>query len=467
MKTPKLLLPILLGICMLVSGCSDQPVNNANTGTEEQNLNIGESSFELDNLAPSKEELLELFQSAKAKSTHRGKIVHYQFEVRLGPGPFDVVRIHRVVKVRRSNRPIRTRGNVFMVHGASQDFEDIYFHAGVDDPTPQTSAPMYLAENDIDVWGIDLAWTLIPEETTDLSFMKDWDVDRDVDHILASMSIARFLRGFTGQGFGRMNLLGFSYSTALAYFAAGQETQQHRLQRDIAGIIPVDGGLRVEDKSRRQFDCDRADAGREQINNGNYHTDTGIFRTVSHLASTAPDDPSPLPPFDGFTNHQAALLFSMGPPFWHFVGVDFNAEGIPVDLLYSDPDRWINLLGGTPPNTAFMPRLPGIQIAEARCGEKDVSIDDHLSKITLPILYVGAGGGLGAEEGEWTTSQTASKDISIYEASLQPESRRNIDFGHADLWIANNADMLVWEVLRDWLVDQNYRGRQALGLGRR
>lgn len=159
--------------------------------------------------------------------------------------------------------------------------------------------------------------------------------------------------------------------------------------------------------------------------------------------------------FERFTNYEAALLVSMGPPFWHFVGVDFNAEGVPMGLLYSDPDRRINLLGGAPPNTAFMPRLPGVETAEIRCGEKDVRLDDHLSEIEIPILYVGAGGGSGAEEGRWTTARTASDDVTIHEVSLQPEERRAIDYGHADLWIGTNADKLVWEVIRGWLVDHS------------
>lgn len=132
----------------------------------------------------------------------------------------------------------------------------------------------------------------------------------------------------------------------------------------------------------------------------------------------------------------------------------------------ADPLPWARLAlgyntaghGGTPPPTHLTKPRP------------QMNIDDHLSKITLPILYIGAGGGLGAEEGEWTTSQTASDDVTIYEASQQPEARRNIDFGHADLFIANNAPELVWEKLHNWLIEHNRpeRGRGLrLGAGRR
>jgi hypothetical protein len=29
------------------------------------------------------------------------------------------------------------------------------------------------------------------------------------------------------------------------------------------------------------------------------------------------------------------------------------------------------------------------------------------------------------------------------------------DFGHADLWMGRDADKLVWEPLRKWLIDHN------------
>lgn len=38
-----------------------------------------------------------------------------------------------------------------------------------------------------------------------------------MDHTLAAMSIARLIRGLTGQGFGRLHLLGFSYGGSVGY----------------------------------------------------------------------------------------------------------------------------------------------------------------------------------------------------------------------------------------------------------
>ena len=336
-----------------------------------------------------------------------------------------------------------------MVHGSSQDFDDIFFTAGADDPTPQTSIPLFLASKNIDVWGIDLGWTRVPIETTDFSFMKNWGLDRDIQHTLTALSIARFLRGVTGQGFGKIHLLGFSYGAAVAYGAAALETQQPWFLRDIKGLLPVDYGFKVDDEERRQTACEGAALDRAAIRDGIFNVDNREILLIGDRAATMPDASSEV---SGLTNKQLAILLATNPPaFWQFAGVEFDAGGIPIDLLYADPDRWIALLGTLAP---YMPLQATAQNAEVRCDEVDVPIDDHLSDIRLPIFHLGAGGGFGAEEGAYTASLTASDDVTIFEVSLQPEANRAFDFGHADLFLGENARSLAWEEVRRWLIDQ-------------
>ena len=385
-------------------------------------------------------------------------IAHYQFLVRLGGDEFDLVKIHRVVKEYRPYQPVRTEGAVFMVHGAQQDFDDIFLQAGNEQlPTAQTSSPVYLAANHIDVWGIDLGWTRVPVETSDFSFMADWGVERDVDHTLASMTIARLIRGLTGQGFGRLNLLGFSYGVAVSYAAAGRETQQRRIKRDIKGLIAVDGLIKYapEDDVFRATACDRSAGILAMINSGVFHQSNGLQGILfGELALNAPDEPSDFIP--GLTNFQSALFIgtnaSPAPqaPFWHFVAGDLTEPtDIPNELLYTDPDRWFRLLASLAP---YQPLQTLYDLTASQCDEVEVSIDDHLAEIRVPILYLGAGGGNGGQ-GNHNSSLTASTDISHYIASLEPPEKRFIDFGHADLFLANNADQLVWEVLRQWLAE--------------
>ncbi len=54
------------------------------------------------------------------------KIAHYFFKVRVGPGTYDVIGIHRVVRKKGSNQPIDTPKNVFLLHGDYKDFEGCF-----------------------------------------------------------------------------------------------------------------------------------------------------------------------------------------------------------------------------------------------------------------------------------------------------------------------------------------------------
>ncbi len=383
-------------------------------------------------------------------------IAHYQFEVRVGGRQYDVIKIHRVVREQRPFRPIQTGSAVFMMHGASLSFESIFLRPGTSDSNPQTSAAFYLASKSVDVWGMDFGWTLVPMETTDFTFMKDWGVERDVDHALAAISAARLIRGLTWQGLDRMNLLGFSYGVMVAYAAAGRETQQHPILRDVKGIVAVDQVMKytAEYDANRKFACNGAAAAKQQIDNGVYQGNSGItFNRFGNLATTAAYDPSPFP---NLNNYQAGLFigtntFALGnpsAPMWHFVGGEFN-NNVPTGLLYSDPTRWFNLLKSLPP---YQPQLTTYEARACVCNETDVSIDDHLGKISLPILYIGAGGAFGTL-GDYTSSLTKSKDITNYTVSLNAD--RLLDFGHGDLFIANDANELVWKVLYQWLLKHN------------
>ena len=375
---------------------------------------------------------------------------------------WDVVRIHRVVKERRFFRPVRTRGSVFMVHGSRQGFTDIFLNAGTENPSPETSVPMYLASKGIDVWGIDLAWNFVPKETTDFSFMEDWGLEKDIKHTLAAMSIARFFRGLTGQGFGRMNLLGYSYGAGIAYTAAGMETQQPRFFRDIKSIIPVDFGLKINNIKWRQLECNRAPTIRSEYEAGTYHIDNRGAELLGNLAmSEKSDDESPFItlPNTTITNYQAPLVIGLRPrpvTNWHFLAGKFDPKTPAFQPYHTQPQRWFKLYSVLPP---YMPKLPGVQLAEARCNQKEVSIDDHLSDISVPILYLGAIGAEG-DEGYYTTSLTSSSDITT--ETIEAETPGKEDYGHADLFVADNAPELVWDKLRDWIIKHD-RTRRNLG----
>lgn len=430
---------ILAVVALGLGACADAPT------AATPDLQVESEDFVLDRRAPAGPLLHRLFLDGDRRELGQG-LAHYQFGVRLGPDVYDVVRIHRVVRERKPNHPVRTDAGVFMVGGSGQTFEAIFLTPGIDEPDPLTSVPAYLAANEIDVWGIDLSFTQVPADLGDVSFMADWGVERDVDHTLAAMSIARLIRLRTGQGVGRLQLLGFSYGGAVAYAAAGRETQQPRRWRDIGGIVPVDFGIKTADEDLRAQACASVAAIRQQLADGTYRSDVSGAHTLARLALDDPGATSPVfgPPF---TNFQAALFVGTNPgAFWHFVGVDFAPSGLPAGLLYSDPVRWFGALE----DAGSHPLRANLDIGTSRCNEEETSIDDHLSEISVPILYLGAGGGFG-DEGLHSLTLTGSDDITVRIVTLQPAVPRAIDFGHADLFIGDDASVLAWEPLRGWL----------------
>ena len=402
-----------------------------------------------------------LRRSKKSCKVNRRKvsssIAHYEFEVPVGDGPYGTVRLHRVVRETKPYHPVHTRGAVFMLHGASLKFESVFLNAGMETPDPETSISYYLASKDIDVWGMDFAWTLVPAETTDFSFMKDWGVERDIDHTRAAMSVARLIRGLTGQGLRRMNLLGYSYGVGVAYGAAGCETQEHPILRDINGIIAVDQVMKYpgtsEGEALRETICQTAEALKVAMENGAFHATQGqTLSLVGGLALNDPEGMSPLPPFSGLTNSQAALAIITSPianppaPGWHFASGKFDGPGpLPTGLEDSDAIRWYRMMSTLPP---YQPQKTTYDMRACACDEEDVPFDDYLCQISVPILYIGAGGAFG-EFGYHTSSLTASQDVTHHNVTLR--TPRTLDFGHGDLILGNDAPSLVWEPLRQWL----------------
>ncbi len=372
-------------------------------------------------------------------------IAHYQFKVRMGEGEFDIVRIHRVIRESRPYHPIPTKGDVFMVHGAFTGFDGTFFTAGLksNDINAKTSSPFYLASKNIDVWGIDMGWTMVPDETSDFSFMEGWGYEKDANHTLRAMRIARIVRGMTGQGFSAINLLGHSSGNTVAYAAANIETQKsNKRKRHVKGIISMDNAFKARDGDSG---CEFALPIEADIANGIFQNDFGgFFKLLADEALRDADADSFL--FEGFTNIQAFRYAFYGNDILGFHLYGGNSEG----PFYSDEMRNLRFISNF---SSFMPNLLWQEIDAVNCTSIEVSIDDYLHLITVPILYIGAGGGSGAEAGYYTGSLTASSDITNQLVSLNSDPL--LDFGHNDLLAGANADKLVWSNLRNWL--KNHR----------
>jgi len=380
-------------------------------------------------------------------------VVHYTYVVAVGPGEYDRIRLHRVVKERRPYRPIRTRRSVFALHGNPGNFNQYFLIGAVAPSAPDDHAmAIYLAENDVDVWGIDQAYNLVPPETTDFSFMADWGMQTDVDNLRTGLAVARFTRLFTGSGFGQMILIGFGSAGGgiTGYAALNHETQLPRIFRHIGAFVPLEAVFKTDSEAWRAYYCAAAANYANKLAGGIYEDAQGkFFKTAASLALHDPDGDSPIVP--GFTNRGAFLFLvamtwvpSQFPDQSHYLGGVFDS-GVPVDLQYSIFEE---VAEGTQQIDPFNSTLYRYEAEAIKCGVIDLPFDDFLAEITVPILAVGVGGFQG-NLSEYTTTLLGSNDVTILNVSL--DNNMMLDIGVLAICHATNAEFLFWQPMLEWI----------------
>lgn len=382
-------------------------------------------------------------------------VAEYTFKVRVGNGPYDEIGIHRVVKETAPNAPAHSATALFLAPGDIWNFRAAFL-------TGNHPLPLFLAENGVDVWGIDYRWTFVPASVTDTSFMNSWGIEQDAADLRYALSVARFGRAMTGSGFDKLTLLGWSRGGQIGYAALSAETQIPPGQQNVRAFVPVDIYLKTNDPQLKAAACQRQQASEATIAAGGYANPVGgLVAVLGQLAALDPNGSSILngPPFNlpGYTNREAgllvgeatfALLGGLEPaPFYHFTGGVFDPDGKPAGLLYSSEADLFTFEQGAAP---YQPNRELADADTSTCEATNVLWDDHLGDITVPVYYIGAGGGFG-ETGLYTTTLLGSTDVTTNIVHKVPSTQRLLDFGHADLFIASDAEQLVWQPLLSWL----------------
>ncbi|MCU1347022.1 MAG: hypothetical protein JWO56_52 [Acidobacteria bacterium] len=396
-----------------------------------------------------------LFGAGYERRVLAGDVAEYTFTVRVGSGPYDEIGLHRIVKERSAGVPARAERALFLAPGDIWNFRAAFL-------TGTHPLPLFLAEQGIDVWGIDYRWTRVPASTADTSFMQGWGLEQDARDLGVALAAARLTRGATGSGLGKLYLLGWSRGGQIGYALLNAETRLPPALRQVKGFIPVDIYLKTDVAQLRAFACQRQRATEAAIAAGGYAAPVGgLVAALGALAAGDPNGSSILngPPFNlpGYTNRQAGLLVGEATfglqgglepaPFYHFTGGVFDGDGKPAGLLYaSEADLFAF-------EAAASPLQPNRELADAdaaTCGATDVPFDDHLADIKVPLFYVGAGGAFG-EYGLYTTTLLGSTDVASLIVHKVPSTQRLLDYGHADLFLAHDAETLVWQPILAWV----------------
>lgn len=388
-------------------------------------------------------------------------VYEYSIILKVGKGEFDKIRVHRVVKERAPFVPIKTEKAIMLVHGDTSDFRTAFLPTSTHKPVKQSLAG-FLAANNLDVWGIDLRWTMVPDQTTDFSFMKNWNTELHLKDIQCAVKFARLLRTITNCGSGQMLMLGHSRGAQYCFAYANMETKYPSLLRDIKGIIPLDLILKIapENEQMKEAAEIRYQVLKEKYDSGIYCDNEGAtMKYVAGLARTAPEEMSPVIPY--LTNKQVATLLLTAThatfepplepftPYYHLNAGTFDENQLPTGFQFVDLDYLIDIALSVP---SYQSISESMECEAMKSGVVDVPYDDHFSKIKIPVLYVGAGGGEG-QYGQYVLSQIGSTDKEVLMVQLYPAEYAVVDYGHADLIWADNAQALVWEPILSWIAN--------------
>jgi len=397
-------------------------------------------------------------------------IYKYTLILKVGFGEFDKIGVYRVIKERAPWVPIIAPKAVMMIHGDATNFDNSFLGSTVSDKVSiYQSLGIFLAQNNVDVWGVDRRWTFVPDYypgteypycyIDGCEFMKNWNTALHVNDIMIGVKIARVARGLTGSGFGKLFMLGHSRGAQFALAYANRETQIPVFLRDLKGIIILDKVYKFSPENQELKDAayERYLALKEKYDSGIYYSDEGaVMKYMAYLAATSPDDPSPIIP--GLTNKQAALFVLSATyatfeplepyvPFYHYLAGIFDEFGIPQGLQFTNTDYALDIGLATPSFQSIAENIDG----EALMSDKvEVPYDDHLSEINIPVFYVGAAGGLG-EYGIYTVTLLGSTDKETLVVQLYPPEAVALDYGHVDLLWADNAKSLVWQPIYEWI----------------
>ncbi len=383
-----------------------------------------------------------------------GDIAHYTFVLQVGPEENDRIGLHRVVRERAPWQPIRARQGVMLAHGINVGFAGTFLagagghDTGIEGAGLGHNLPAFLAARDVDVWGIDFRWVLVPGAATDLSFMAEWGLARSRADLGLALRAARIGRWLTGSGAGRIDLVGYSRGARISYAYLNHEAKQPRWRRQVGRFVHLDVEVKTDDPARAQAFCDRIEGVQAAIDAGDVADDIRFLGSLGQLAQAAPDDPSPV--FPGFSNRQAALLVGTTPPggsgtFHLFAGI--FEEGLPTGLAYTDERVALGLLAAA---ASYQPLAEVRDVLTVLCDDGRSTFDDRYADITVPVLYVGAAGGDNGRGPAVFSRLGSSETAAILVRFLEP-GQELFDVGHGDILTMPQAASLVWQPIFEWV----------------
>jgi pimeloyl-ACP methyl ester carboxylesterase len=389
-------------------------------------------------------------QLEESREELTGNLVEHTYEIRVGRGQFDEIKIHRVFRERMPRVPARCPIGVMLLHGDSSDFDSAFM---------LSSMATFLAGSGIDVWGVDRRWTSVtPETLGDGSAMCAWNMTTHLHDLRIALNFARTVRLTTGSGGGRLFLCGHSSGANLCYAYANEDTKLVEVARNIKGIIPIDTVHKFDPaESQLIQDAEARYNAFVTIRDSGvcFSEDASTLKMIAMLAKQNPDGQSPI--ISTLNNKQVAILVlaatyaTYSPPIapvvpaYHFNAGIFDLKQLPTGLQLATLDQMIVFAEEVPPFQAINDLID----LEALLSNRINQYADKLGDVSIPVFYIAAAGGVG-DYGQYTVNQIGSKDKTVKIMTI-PDMPRELNYGHVDLLFAINAREEVWEPIAQWL----------------
>lgn len=370
-----------------------------------------------------------------------GDVWHHSFTLVLGDTPNARIRLHRVVRERAPWFPRPTRAGAMLLHGDFSSFESNF--------TPMAT---WLAQQNIDVWGVDRRWAVAPADA-DVSDFGDMGFAQEIDDTRVALTAARALRLLTTGSRDRLHLVGFSRGGFLAYAVAADDATRRPALRHVKGLVPLDVWAEIppEDVAARAWMCESAAFERQLVADGVVDSENSFVIALGQLALTAPDEPSPLLP--GLTNRQAMLAgaaqtYGIFPVTEHYhLAAARLVDGFPVELRESPESAIGQWFAHAAPHQSMRESADTDGIW---CGDGQGPFTVDLAAIRVPLFYLGAAGGYG-DHGVYSTTRVSSTDVTTSVVRRFGPEGAFEDVGHGDLLFATDAPQLAWAPLANWL----------------
>jgi hypothetical protein len=448
--------PILLSLCALLLVLGALPAGASTTGLSDARLQAAATAACV-TMSPSvpdppdRCEVLGVLREPVAAD-----VAHYEIALAVGGGPYDEIALHRVVREAAPGKVAASERALMLAHGDTFPFEATFLSSTlVGTIQDDRSMAVFLAQGGVDVWGVDFRWTRVPAGVVDVSFMADWGLTTDMRDLGIALAVARSVRTLEGvhhgTGHDRLHLAGFSRGGHTGYAYLALETQLQAGLRNVRGFIPLDTFLVTDDPQAQALACDRLADAQAQLAAGVVAQSNQIISLLGQLALALPDQPSPLVPF--LSNAQLLNLIGADidprlSPTFHRVGGVIDFATLDTDLLFTQQEHWFAHNTGAAP---WEPVRVPLEAEEVTCPEVDSPLDDYLAEIDVPVFYVGAAGGFGGA-GLYNTTLLASTDVSSKVIRRLSDAEPFRDYGHVDLFLADDAETEVWQPILDWLL---------------